>query len=85
MGQWQPGLPLKDPGCVPAASRTGRARYYCPGPRFEKLRVVVWEEGGTPRKRRSPRPEVSRLSEKRVYLLTGWGQFSRGEELGRGV
>ena len=46
---------------------------------------VVGEEGGNPRKMRSLRPEVSRLSEKRVYLLTRWGQFSRGEELGRGV
>lgn len=70
---------VKDPGCVPAASPA------TPGTiaPFYGLRkcvcFVVGEEGGNPRKMRSLRPEVSRLSEKRVYLLTGWGQFSRGE------
>lgn len=64
----------------------GCARYNCPVPRSEKLCVFCGvEEGGNPRKMRSLRPEGCLLSGKRVYLLIGWGQCSKGEKLGRGV
>lgn len=73
MGQWQPGLPLKDPGCVPAASRTGHARYYCPGPRFEKLCVLWWGKEEAPQGKGEARDPRFRDFRRKgsVYLLGG--------------